>query len=130
MQVTFKKSLHGSRLDFPGGLRPLRLLFLEALLPLGVLVAQKMERFLVLILHAHAGNCIGLLSNTALLLSIDSKILVPFQYHITPCDSQPLHLFQFSHFWRRNFVIEVSTIDNQASISSDEFPGRKILIRF
>ena len=83
---------------------------------------------------------LGLLSNTVLLLSIDSKLLVPFQYHLIPCDSEPLHLFQFCHFWRQIFVIEVSdlyffppsfsTSDNQASISSDQFPCHTIPIRF
>ena len=99
--------------------------------------------FLVLISHARyrrAGNCIGLLSNTVLLLSTDSKLLVPCQYHLITCDSQSLLLFQFSHFWRQNFVVEVSDLcfsspsseafDNQASISSDEFPCLSILIRF
>ena len=36
MQVHFKEFLHGCRLDFPDCLMPLRLLFLDALLPLGV----------------------------------------------------------------------------------------------
>ena len=50
MQVPFKKFVHGCRLVFPDGLLPLRLLILDALLPLGV-VAQKMERFLVSVLR-------------------------------------------------------------------------------
>ena len=36
MQVPFTELLHGWRLDFPDGLLPLRLLFLDALLLLGV----------------------------------------------------------------------------------------------
>ena len=54
-----------------------------------VLVAQSVERFLVSVLHAHnrrAGNCIGLLSNTALLLSTDGKLLVLFEHYLIPCD--------------------------------------------
>ena len=35
MQEPFKKFLHGCRLDFPNWFLPLRLLFLDALLPLG-----------------------------------------------------------------------------------------------
>ena len=98
-----------------------------------VLVAQRVERFLVSVLHAYlhrAGNYTCLLSNTALLLSIDSKLLGLFQHHSICCDSEPLHLFQSSHFWRQNF--EVSDLcfsspsflisGNRASISSDEFP--------
>ena len=107
------------------------------------LVAQRVERFSVSVLHAHprrAGNYTCLLSNTALWLSIDSKLLVLFQHLLIPCDSQPLHLFQYPHIWRQNFVIEVSvlcffspsfsTSDSQASIFSDEFPCHSILIRF
>ena len=40
------------------------------------------------VLHApdrRAGNCIGLLSNTVLLLSTDIKLLVLFQYHVERC---------------------------------------------
>ena len=58
--------------------------------------AQRVDRFSVLILNAHHcrdGNYICLLSSTALLLTIDSKLLVPFQYNFTPCDSLPLHCF-------------------------------------
>ena len=54
-----------------------------------VLVAPRMERLLVSILHDHdcrVGNCIGLLSNTDLLVFTDSKILFLFQYHLIPCD--------------------------------------------
>ena len=40
-------SLHGCRLDFPEGLLPLRLFFLDARLPFFVLVERRMERFLV-----------------------------------------------------------------------------------
>ena len=36
VQIPFKKSLRGCRLDFPDGLLPLGLLFLDELLPLGV----------------------------------------------------------------------------------------------
>ena len=88
-QVPFKKSLHGCRWDFPDGLLPLRVLFSTHFYLL-VLVAQRMERFWKLTSHAHnrrAGICIGLFSNTALLLSIDIKLLVTFQYHLIPCDS-------------------------------------------
>ena len=72
------------------------------------LVAQKVERFLVSGLHTHprrAGNYTCLLSNTALLLSIDLILLVLFQHHLIPCDSKPLPLFQFSYFWRQSFTV-------------------------
>ena len=72
-----------------------------------------MERFLVSVLHAHnrrAGNCIGLFSNTVLLHSTDSKLLVLYQYQLIPGDSLPLPMSQFSRFWRRIFVIEVSDL--------------------
>ena len=64
-----------------------------------------------LVLHfspRRARNYTCLLSNTSLLLSIDCKLLVHFQHHLMSCDSSPLHLFQSSHFWRKNFAIEVS----------------------
>ena len=67
VQVPFKKPLHGCRLVFAVGFLPLRFLFCSAHFYLFVLVAQRMERFLVLISHAHdcrAGKSIGLLSNT------------------------------------------------------------------
>ena len=86
------------------------------------------------VLHAHnrrAGNCIGLLSNSALLLPTDNKLC-----HLSkPLD--PLRLvttapISFFHGWRENFAVEVSdpcfssqtssTFDNWASISSDELP--------
>ena len=50
------------------------------------------------------------LEHWPLLLSIDSKLLVLFQHHLTPCDSWPLHLFRFSHVWRQNFAVEVSDL--------------------
>ena len=52
-----------------------------------VLVAQRMERFLVLILHAHhcrAGNYTWALSSCC---PIDRKNLVLFQYHLISCDA-------------------------------------------
>ena len=55
-----------------------------------VLVAQRMERLLVSVFHDHdsrVGSCIGLLSNTVLLLSTDSKFLFLSQCHLIPCDS-------------------------------------------
>ena len=88
MQVPFKKFLRSGRLVFPDGLLPLRLL-LDAFLPLGV-GGSEVEQFAVSVLHAHgrrAGNCIGLLSNTALPLSTYSKPLLIFQHHLIPCDS-------------------------------------------
>ena len=68
------KFLHGCGLDFPDWLLPLSSFFSAHL----VLVAQRVERLSVSVLHdhySHAGNYIGLLSNTALLLSTDSKLL-------------------------------------------------------
>ena len=58
-----------------------------------MLVAQMVERCSVSILHAHirrAGNCIGLLSNTALLLSTDSKYSFSSLNATIPYDSSPL----------------------------------------
>ena len=54
------------------------------------------------------------------------------------CDSWPLLLSQFSRFWHRNFVVEVSDLfsfwqssltSDQALISFDECPSRTILIQ-
>ena len=53
-------------------------------------VVHREERTLVSILRAYshrAGNCSLLLSNTVLLLSIDSILLVLCQHHVDPCDS-------------------------------------------
>ena len=142
MQVPFKKFLHGCRLDFPDLLLPLRLLILDALLPLGVGCSEGGAAFGVgFARYSRAGNCIDLLSNTDPLLSTDSKFLVLSHCHLIPCDSLPLPLFQFSRAWRRNFVIEVSDLysssplssifDNRASTSSVvKFPCRKIFIQF
>ena len=89
MQVPFKKFLHGCRLDFPDWLLTLRLLFLTALLPLGV-GGSDGGAVLVSALQDHdsrAGNCIGLPANTDILLSTDSKFLFLFQCHSISCDS-------------------------------------------
>ena len=95
-------------------------------------VVQRKERILVSIWPAYshcARNYNHLLSNTVLLLSMNSIPLVLFQHHVDPCDSWPLLLFQFSHFGRQSFVMWVSdlcfsspscsTSDNLVSISSD-----------
>ena len=37
--------------------------------------------------YSHAGNCIGLPSNTDLFLSTGNKYLFLFQHHLIPCDS-------------------------------------------
>ena len=55
-----------------------------------VSVIQRMELTLVSVLRAYshrAKKCIGLLSNTVLLLSIDSILIVLFQHHDDPFDS-------------------------------------------
>ena len=144
MQVPFEKCLHGCRLNFPDWLLPLTFLFSTPFYLVCLeLVAQSFARLWVSVLHdhnSHAGNCIGLPSNTALFLFTGKKYLFLFQRHIIPCDSWPLLLFRFSHIWRQNFAIKVSdlyfssplssTSDNWASISSDKFPCRTILIRF
>ena len=60
--------LHGCRANFPNALRLLRLFFLDTLL-FFVLVVQRVERFLVSVLHAYVhrtGNYTSLLSNTVL----------------------------------------------------------------
>ena len=54
------------------------------LLSVGRLVAQRVEPLLVSALHdrcPHARNCIGLLSNTALLISTGNKYLCLLQCH-------------------------------------------------
>ena len=96
--------------------------------------------FFVHDLGSRDGNCIGPLANTVLFLSTGNKYLFLFQHHLSPFDSWPLPLFQFSRVWRQSFVIEASDpsfswpsfsiADSLASISSDEFPGRTIPIRF
>ena len=107
-------------------------------------MAQKVWRHCVLFFahdrYSHAGNCIGLLSNTGLFLSTGNKYLFLLQRHSFPFDSWSLLLFQFSRAWRQTFVIGVSDpysfsplssiSDNWASISSDESPCRTIPIRF
>ena len=90
--------------------------------------------------YSHAGNCIGLPSNTGLFLSTGNRYLFLLQRHSIPFDSWPLLLFQFSRVWRQSFAIEVSDLysssplssifDNWASISSDESPCRTIPIQF
>ena len=55
-----------------------------------VLVVQRVERVLVSVLHTYlhlAGNYTCLTSNTVLLISIDSILLVLFQHHVGLCDS-------------------------------------------
>ena len=89
---------------------------------------------------SHAGNCIGLLSNTGLFLFTVFKYLFLLQRRSFPFDSWPLLLFQFSRVWRHKFAIEVSDLfsswplssifDNWASISSDESPRRTTPIQF
>ena len=90
--------------------------------------------------YSHAGNCIGLPSNTALFsFHWYNRHLFLFQHHIIPCDSSPLHLFRFSHVWRQNFSVEVSDLYSfspsssifvsWASIPSGEFPCHTIPIR-
>ena len=64
--------------------------FLSTHFNLSVLVVQRVERFLVSVLHAYlhrARNYTCLLSDTVLLLSIDGILLVLFQYHVDPCGS-------------------------------------------
>ena len=101
-------------------------------------VARKVWRHCGLVFghdrHSHAGNCIGLLSNTGLFLSTGGRYLVLLQRHSSPV------LFMFFRVWRQNFLIEVSDLysssplssifDNWASISSDECPCRTIPMLF
>ena len=96
MQVPCKKCLHGCRLHFPDWLLPLRFLFSTHFYLL-VLVAQRLERLMASVLHdrySHARNFMGLLSNTAILLSTGNKYLFLFQCHlfhgIHPPQSQQL----------------------------------------
>ena len=107
-------------------------------------MARKVWRQCVLVFghdrYSHAGNCIGFLSNTGLLLSTGNRNLFLLQRHVFPFDSWPLLLFQFSRAWRQSFVIEVSDLyfsspsfsifDHWASISSDESPCRTIPTQF
>ena len=89
VHVPLKKFLHGCRLVFPDGLLPPRLLFLDALLPLGVGGSEDGAVVGVDFARSHrcARSSVGLLSKNVLLLSTDSKVLFLFQYHLIPCDS-------------------------------------------
>ena len=138
MQVLFQEVLARLSIELSRWTPASEVLFFSTHFYLFMLVAQWVERFLVSVFARSSPP--SLLSNTALLLSIDSKLLVLIQHHFISCDSWPLHLFQSSHFWCENFVIEVSdlcfsspsfsTFDSQASIFSDEFPCHTILTRF
>ena len=67
------------------------------------------------------------------------RYLILLQRNVSPFDSWPLFLFQFSRAWRQSFVIEVSDLDsssplssifvNWASITSDESPCRTMPIQ-
>ena len=53
-------------------------------------IVARVVRLLVSALHdrySGAGNCSGLLSNTALFLSTSNKYLLLFEHHFIPCDS-------------------------------------------
>ena len=143
MQVPFKKSLHGCRANFPDGLRPLRFLFLDALLPLGVGGSEGGAvfgfRFCTLFFIVPETTLVS--SRTlSFLLSIDGILLVRFQHHVDPAIRNPFLLFQFTHVGLQSFAVCVSDIcffspsfstsDNLVSISFDEFQGRTIPIRF
>ena len=99
--------------------------FLDLLLGVGGPEDGAFFSFLILQVHdCWAENCIGLFSNAVLLLFSNSKLVIYSQYHLIPCDSSPLLLFQFSVALRQIFVIEAidlyfsspssSTSDNQA----------------
>ena len=76
-----------------------------------VLVAQRMERLLVSVFHDHdsrVGNCTGLVLNTDLLLSTDSKFLFPLSMPLNPLrlvTTAPVSIFSFlaSKFRTRSF---------------------------
>ena len=77
VQVLFKKFLHGCRLVFSDGLQPLRLVFSTHFYLL-LLVLRGWSGFwcrLFTIMTLGVGNCNGLLSTTALLLSTGSNIV-------------------------------------------------------
>ena len=120
---------------------PRILLFLDTLRPRDTVGS---DRLCVLVfaydLVSRGGNCNGLLATTGLFLSTGNRYLFLLQRRLVPFDSWPLLLFRFSRVWRQSFVIEVSDLysysplssisDYWASISSDRFPCRTILIRF
>ena len=126
----------------PWLLLPRILLFLSTLRPRDIDGSEG--RLWVLVFahdrYCHAGNCIGLPSNTGLFLSTANIHLFLFQHHLITCDSWPLLLIQFSSVWRQSFEIEVSdlyfsspwfsTVDTWDPISSDESPCRTIPVQF
>ena len=78
-----------------------------------VLVAQRVERFLVSVLHVHyrrAGNCIRLLSNTALLLSTDSKLFFALSIPLNPLRLVITAPVSILSLLASDFVIEVSDL--------------------
>ena len=91
------------------------LLFLDTHFDLVIRLAQKVWRQCVLVFGhdccSHAGNCIGLLSNTGLFLSTGSKNLFFLQRQSIPFHSLPRLLIRFSRAWRQSFQIEVSDLN-------------------
>ena len=82
MQAPFKKFLHGLLIGLPRWTPASEAPFVSTQFYFFVLVVQRVERFSVSVLHAHnrrAGNCIGLLSNSALLLPTDNKLCHTFK---------------------------------------------------
>ena len=78
VQVPFTKFLHGFRLVVPDGLQPLSFLFLDALLPPSVVGGPEDGTVFGVGFACSSLSCWKLhclLSNTAPLLSIDSKLL-------------------------------------------------------
>ena len=59
-------------------------------------------------LGLRGGNCNGLLANTGLFLSTGNRYLFFLRRQLIPFDSWAQLLIQFSHAWRRSFVIDVS----------------------
>ena len=92
VHLPLMQSLHGCRANFPDGLRPLRPFLLGAFIST-ILLCRWFRgrsgfscRFCTLILIVPETTLISL-SNTVLLLSIDSILLVLFQHHVDSCDS-------------------------------------------
>ena len=121
VQVPFKKYLHGCRAMDPWLLLPRMLLFPDTHFYLVTGLARKVWRQCVLVfahdLGLRGGNC-----------------------NLIRCNSFSLLQIQFTHVWHQSFANEVSDLyssspwfsnfDGWDSISSDEYPGRTIPIRF
>ena len=132
--------MHGCRSNFPDRLRPLKLFFLDALLPLCVGGSEDGAVFGVgfaTLLFIVPGNYTCL----SFLLSMDSKLPVTFQHHVDTLrfvTTAPVSILSFLgvKVSQSEFLISASLhhrfqfFDRHASMFSDEFPCPKTLKQF